>query len=284
MITIDDLSDGPEFGRIATFTYPELSHDALDSVRREAGVRTAYTRVGALAALGQAIREFDGTVHSGRRLFHRQINSNTYEFISEAVVGDRGERETLTSVTTRGFEAYNEAGVAFIELFGDSIQSRARHHMTHVTSALVSDWAERVVIREFGGFGLANRGHSIHVRGAHVRDFDRFIRCMADVSGGRELVQVFKTLDTDPASMGSLLASIRARVDEAVNLAEKRVVSVRTARGINSVLDGLISVRAQIEAYRDLLGVSLDGMVQTLDKASEVVSGAEIVKSFGGLS
>ena len=293
MIALDTELNNENFGRIATFTWPELSHEDLDVVRKEANIRTAYPRVGPETAFSSAIKEFDGTVESGKRFFSRTINSRTVEFISEIIVpqadGDiRGERETLVKAVVGAgdvkFEAYHERGMGFIELFGDSIRERVTYHMAHVSAGLVSEWAERVVVREFGGFSLANRGHSIHVRGAGVAGFDRFMGAMGAVSRGAERVQVFKTVDTDPASMASLLSSIRARVVEAIESGERRAVVAKTSRGINGVVDGLISVRAQIESYRDLLGDELDAFVASLERAADAVSSAEIVKSFGGLS
>lgn len=294
MLAVDENLNGPNFGRIATFTWPELSHKDLDWVRKEANLRTAYPRVGPEVAFTQAVKEFDGTIESGKRFFHRILNGRAAEFISEIVVpqadGDvRGERETLVKAVVDGtgevrFEAYHERGLSFIELFGGSIQTRTRHHLGHVTAGLVSDWAERVVVREFGGFGLANRGHSLHVRGAHVEHFDRFMTAMSTVSGGRERVQVFKTVDTDPTSMASLISSIRARVEEAIADGERRAMVAKTSRGINGVVDGLVAVRAQIESYRDLLGAGLDSFVASLERAADAISGAETVKAFGGLS
>lgn len=299
MFAIDsDTVNDPRFGRIATFTWPEMSHKDLEHVRKAASIRTAYPRTGAEAAFNLAVREFDGSVSDGLKLFVRIIGPRTAEFISEVVVPQGatdfvGQRENLvrvklaTNVSTGlnelAFDAYKEEGLPFINKLGETIQARYKHHLTHVQSGLVSDWAERVSLKEFGALQLSNRGHSVHVRGPGVARFDLFVTTMIEVSRGEEQVQLFKTLDTDPASMASLLSSVAARVNDAIAVGEKRAAAAKTARGINSIVDGLVATRAQIEAYRDLLGAGLDQFVAALDKASGALSTAEVVQEFGGL-
>lgn len=298
MFAIDSELNDPRFGRIATFTWPELSHKDLEDVRKAASIRTAYPRTGSEAAFNLAVREFDGSVSDGLKLFVRIIGPRTAEFISEVVVPQGandlvGTRENLvrvklamnaaTGANELAFDAYKEEGLPFIGRLGDTIQERYKHHLTHVQAGLVSEWAERVALKEFGALQLSNRGHSVHVRGPGVARFDLFVDAMMVVSRGEEQVQVFKTLDADPASMASLLSSIAARVNEAIAVGEKRAQAAKTTRGINSVVDGLVSVRAQIETYRDLLGEGLDQFVSALDKASGALSAAEVVQAFGGL-
>ena len=299
MFAIDaDTVNDPRFGRIATFTWPELSHKDLEDVRKAANIRTAFPRTGAEASFNLAVREFDGNVNDGLKLFVRVISPRVAEFISEVVVpqgaGDIiGTRENLVRVKLASnvatglnelvFDAYKEEGLPFISRLGETITTRYKHHLTHVQAGLVSEWAERVTLKEFGALQLSNRGHSVHVRGPGVARFDAFVDAMMAVSRGEAQVQVFKTLDTDPASMASLLSSIAARVEDAIAVGEKRAQAAKTARGINSVVDGLVSTRAQIETYRDLLGVGLDQFVSALDKASGALSSAEVVQAFGGL-
>lgn len=282
------------YGRIATFTWPAMSHKDLDLVVKQLNLRTQYPRMGLAAATIRAAQdEADTQVRaSGWKLIVRTLNNRVNEFIREVVVpandGEvKGDRATIARVLVKdgnvSFDAYNEDGAHYIEERAPIIRENIHYYQTTVQANDVGDWADTVVKKEFHGLPLDNRGHSFHVTGTDVLRFDSFIELLTSLSDGKEQLAIFKSVDTDAASIASLVRSLRSLLSKGIDKATSDMGSVRTKRGIDGILSRLEENRSLLKHYQQLLGNEVDAMLVDLENAEGAIAGAEVVKDFGGL-
>lgn len=285
-------------GRVATFTWPAMTHEQLDEIIKELKLTTPYPRMGVGAATQRAaMDESDSEARTGGwRLIVRSLSSRVCEFVREVVVPSddnevKGQRTTIARVLVKdgkvSFDAYSEAGVAYIEERAPVIRNRIQYYMTTVQPNDVGDWADDVVVREFRAAALANRGHSFHLTGAeNVKRFDRFIEMMRKAANQRpqdERITVFKTVDNDPASLASIVASMRLNLEKGIEAAMGALSNVKTKRGVDGLLAKLSHHRVILDHYRSLLGNEVDQLIVVLEKAEGTINAAELVKDFAGL-
>lgn len=287
--------DAPVFGRIGTFTWPSMNAATLSDIARNLGLGTTVPSTGLNVAVYRAVEREASIFRSSRyKRFARRIKDNVTELVQEVVIGSddgevKGQRETVARfVVTGGYyviKPENDLGRTWLEEEGggEHFDKRVEYERATVPAGLVGQWADQVVLDDIGGIELANRGHSFHVPAANANRFDAFMTAMVEASNKCEQVFVAKTVDNSPETLGSLVRSMRATIEKAIEASEEAAAKAATKRGVDGAIRRLQEQKVKLGKYAELFGDEGLKMNALIDKAVDGITCAEVVKEYGGM-
>lgn len=291
-----NTNDNNVYGRIATFTWPTMTHSKLESIRQELGLSVSPPATMYTTAVHRAVEVEAGLYKSGTyRRFARKLKENVIELVQEVIVPDgdgqaRGDRSTVARFIVTGgqlvIKPVADEGKAWLESEDGArnLYARIENERNSVPAGLVGQWAEDVVLTDLGGLELGNRGHSFHVAAVNAERFDKFMGCMLEASGDNAQVFVAKTVDNSPETLASLVRSARKVAESAVEKATEDLGKVKTQRGIQGIVSRLELWKNRLEKYNTLLGDENKNILSLVDKTIETVLAAKVVEEFGCLS
>jgi hypothetical protein len=263
MVVQDEVVKGAEVaGRLATFTFDDVAGSKVRGLLAALGYSGGPADPSAKSALREAAEQFAYRWNARKdirfeRVFARRVSDVRVELISERIAdggGGAAEREVVAVASQDDVTGRDDVCAVWRDVF--------EHYCSHITSSVIGQWADQFVVKQFAALPMQARGHSVYVTAKHARGFDAWLAGMAKIC--RAQTMVFATMDTDPASLASIIAALRADVEKTVAKEREKLSAEKlTARGRDSAIDRLRACRDKLSAYRSLAGEQ----VAELDRA-----------------
>lgn len=268
-VMLDEKAQGEHTGRIAVLSWPATRRDKVIEV---VGFADAPPSPKPLAAWRKAMFAL-----AAPRVIIRSVSERKMEIVEETIRTDDvtgrlyGERVTVEAVEfPEAPLPHGKYRGGFLRAYDDALEV--------VEAGVLGTWCEGYVREKFGALQLATRGHLLHVLSSRAAAFDDFIARMRAATGGVPFVAC--TLDSDPVTLLSLAESLRVGTAAAIEEEREKAAAATTARGVRGARERLEGVKAQLDAYRHLLGETvtrLEGEIRTADEGLAI---AEIKLAF----
>lgn len=270
-ITFTNISkDGSiQTGRIAALSWPATRRDKIIDI---VGFGDAPPSPKPLAAWKKAMYSL-----AGNRVIIRPVSERKMEIVEETIRTDEatgklyGERVTVESVEFPETPLpHGNYCPPFLRAYEDALEV--------VEAGVLGTWCEDFVRRAFGAMPLATRGHLLHVLAARAAEFDVFVARMREATGGCPFIAC--TVDNDPVTLLSLAESLRVGTAESIEAEKERAMDSTTVRGVRGARERLEAVKAGLDAYRHLLGETVEKLEKEIATADEGLAVAECKLAF----